>query len=768
MKKYILHYILLLLTLTVTSNAYAQAILSRDGDRMSPDGSVTQSSDRDSTSNHQIPRGLTVWTVDEITGAKYEAEPDTLSYLFMNSIFASGRHGEYNTLGNNGSPRLNRIFIDRDNSFDFPFVNSYSQVLVQPYDFHFTNTLSPITNLSFNECGDKVTGEDHLKVLFAVNANKRLGFGLKFDYLYARGYYANQNISHFNTTVWGSYNGDRYQAHLLFSTNHQKQTENGGIVNDEYIKHPELSSQNFSENEIPTVLERNWNINDNHHIFFTQRYSIGFNRRVPMTEKEKEAKQFAMASEKEKASREANKQNGIEDNDSKNGRRRKEVASAPTGRPDNAKIMGDEPSLKAENDTTRIAVNAEDIQNEASANEKKAEEDPFMKNEYVPVTSFFHTARIDFFRRLYRAYESPKGYYANDYFEWSSDSIEDRTRHTYIRNNFGIAMLEGFNKWAKAGINLYGAHEFRHYSLPLADRTFDCTNESSFILGGEIIKHEGKTLHFDARGEYYFSGTDAGQIFIDANADLNFPLFGDTVRLDANAFYHRIIPDTYFFKYSSRHFQWDTDLETESRYHIEGNLSLQRTETRLRLAIDDIENYTYLGTSYTLDNDLNHIGTTISPRQVGSVRIITAQLYQNLHYGILHWDNIITYQKTTKAVELPLPKLNIFSNLYLRFKIAKVLATDFGADVRFFTKYDAPEYSPALQSFVIQENEQIRTTVGNYPIVDAYFNFHLKNCRFFFMMSHVNCSGKGNYFLTPHYPLNSRVFRMGLSWNFFN
>jgi hypothetical protein len=97
--------------------------------------------------------------------------------------------------------------------------------------------------------------------------------------------------------MWGSCHGDRYQAHILIGTYHQKQSENGGITNDEYITHPESFSDNFASNEIPTLLESNWNKNDNQHIFFTQRYSVGFNRKVPMTEQEIEAKKFAMASQ---------------------------------------------------------------------------------------------------------------------------------------------------------------------------------------------------------------------------------------------------------------------------------------------------------------------------------------------------------------------------------------------------------------------------------------------------------------------------------------
>ena len=116
-----------------------------------------------------------------------------------------------------------------------------------------------------------------------------------------------------------------------------------------------------------------------------------------------------------------------------------------------------------------------------------------------------------------------------------------------------------------------------------------------------------------------------------------------------------------------------------------------------------------------------------------------------------------------------MPALNIWSNLYLNFRIARVLSVNFGADVRYFTEYNAPEYVPQLAQYAVQENSEVKTKVGNYPIVDVYCNFKLKQCRFFVMMSHVNAGmGLPKYFLTPHYPLNERVLRLGLSWNFFN
>ncbi|MDY4926804.1 MAG: putative porin, partial [Prevotella sp.] len=232
------------------ASAQYDMLTSENGDRFS---SGAAAAPRDTAAHKEIPRGITVWTVDELSGDRTPAVPDTMSYLRMNHLFASGIYGEYNTLGNNGTPRLLRIFTDRKRGSEFIFTNGYSQTMTEPGQFLFTNTYSPITNLDFNQCGNHTNGEDHLKATFAVNASRQLGFGFKFDYLYARGYYANQSTSHFNYTLWGSYLGDRYQAHLLLSTNHQKEAENGGITNDEYITHPESFEDNFMENEIPTV-----------------------------------------------------------------------------------------------------------------------------------------------------------------------------------------------------------------------------------------------------------------------------------------------------------------------------------------------------------------------------------------------------------------------------------------------------------------------------------------------------------------------------------
>lgn len=727
-------------------------------------------------SDKEIPKGIKVWTVDKRFGDIVHSTPDTLSHMFMNSIFTTGLRGEFNTTGNLGAPRINRIFIDRSLDGNFIFTNPYDFFVTDVSKFHFTNTLSPFTNLTFNTCGDRLTGEDHFTAKFGVNAGKRLGFGFNFDYIYGRGYYSSQSTSHFNYTMYGSYLGDQYQAHLLMSTNHQKVTENGGITNDDYIVHPELFPESFATPDIPTVLNRNWNRNDNQHLFFTHRYSLGFHRTVKMTEDEIAAKKFAMAAKKDQEAREAREKAERDDEDfdeeefDKNRKQEQKFA----GRPDNARIAGNEPTdtLKTQTQERLQITSKAQADSLIAAQQQSAEDTLWTKKEYVPVTSFIHTVELNNYSRIYQAYETPESYYANDYEmdeKYAGDSIYDNTRHLALRNTFALSLLEGFNKWAKAGVKLFAAHEMRRYVLPEKVGT-SSWSENNIYIGGQLSKFQGRTLHYCALAEFGMTGEDAGNLKVDASADLNFNLFGDTVTLQANGFFHRTAPSFYYRHYHSRHYLWDNDgLSKVIHSRIQGMLSWEKTKTKLRVAFDEISNYTYFGLSYQIGENYNRLNNDVHVRQSGdAISLLTLQLYQDFKFGPFNWENVLTYQKSSAEDVLPVPQLNVYSNLYLRFKIAKVLKCDFGADVRYFTKYYAPDYAPGLGQYAVQEGPN-RVEVGNYPILNVYANFHLKQTRFFVMMSHVN-AGSGNkmYFLAPHYPLNDSILRFGLSWNFYN
>ena len=187
--------------------------------------------------------------------------------------------------------------------------------------------------------------------------------------------------------------------------------------------------------------------------------------------------------------------------------------------------------------------------------------------------------------------------------------------------------------------------------------------------------------------------------------------------------------------------------------------------------MENIKNYAYFATEKTAYNNNNGevagYSRAVSVRQYGnSVQVLSAQLNQDFKFGIFNWENEVAFQKSSQEDILPLPAISAYSNLYIVFRIAKVLRVQLGGNVRYFTEYYAPDYAPIVQQFTVQAPED-RIKLGNYPICNVYANLHLKHCRIYVAYNHVN-AGSGNSFLVPHYPINPARFCFGLSWNFFN
>ncbi len=389
----------------------------------------------------------------------------------------------------------------------------------------------------------------------------------------------------------------------------------------------------------------------------------------------------------------------------------------------------------------------------------KAENDTTpTKQEYVPVTGFFHTLQIERSRRRFNSNDSVADYYQNRYLNTQQGVARDSVLHFGVKNTFGIALLEGFNKYAKAGLTAFVSHKWSKYSLMGTEGApVTSYHENELYVGGELSKRQGNVLHYQAVGEVGAAGKAIGQFGIKGGIDLNIPLWKDTISLVAHGEVSNRLAPFYMRHYHSKHFWWDDDLEKVFRTRIEGELSSERLGSRIKIGVEYIKNYTYF----------NSLAT---PEQYSeNLQIVMAGLQQNFRLGIFHLDNEIIWQKTSNSSVLPLPELSFYHNFYIQTRLAKkVLSIRLGADVRYFTRYYAPAYMPAIQQFHLQAEDN-RVSIGSYPFVNVYANLHLKRTRFFVMMSHVNQgSGSSNYFLVPHYPVNPRLLQFGLSWNFYD
>lgn len=711
----------------------------------------------DSVKTENVPIGLYVWKINPRFGDIVKAEPDTMPHLFQNDAFTSGRMGHYSYTGNLGAPRVSRILSDHySQTFSSPFIFS------QPYDFFltpisellFTNTKSPITNITYHECGNKQNGEDRITALFATNAGKRFGAGFKLDYLYGRGYYESQSTAHFNGTLFASYLSDVYKLHAVYFANHLKNTENGGIESDDYVTRPETFPTKYGTADMPTRLTKTWNRLNVNTLFVTHNYNLGFTRYKDKKGRVVNVKQFT--TKNKFLSKALQTSDSLVTNlESDAGR---SITSHQVSNDSIPKFsVGIQPNISSANKVT---------------NEETSDTLSKLQAEFVPVVGFIHTFRFEHNNRRFLSNLAQTAG-AGDYFEnyyLPGDSANDYTTNAHIENTLAVELREGFNRWVKSGLRLFVRHDFYKYTLPDETRQERRYTENYFTLGAQFIKQQGKIFHYDLLGELRNTGKSWGEFNVVGNLDFDIPLPKDTIKFNLFGYVRGEQPTFYQRSYHARNAWWDKSYDRVFNASVGANIAYKRT--KLTVALQTIQNYVYF--QELLSSFSNSEGTTlyryaVEPFQTNkNVQLLSATLNQDFTWGILNWENELTGQISSQKEIYPLPAFSAYTNLYIRFRIAHVLLTEFGADARFFTAYKGLAYSPIIGNYVVQD-QNYATNVGNYPWVNVYANFHLKNTRFYVMASHVNYSGGGGkYFLVPHYPLNRIVVRLGISWNFFN
>lgn len=395
--------------------------------------------------------------------------------------------------------------------------------------------------------------------------------------------------------------------------------------------------------------------------------------------------------------------------------------------------------------------------------------DTIIGRTYIPVTRFIWTADFKTSKHLFLNQNAAQdqSFFENSYL--SLTGTDETTRYWRLRNTLGVSLLEGFNKYAKFGFSVYATHEMRRYKqvidtvsgkelpeglveLPV---TIDPTKTQQLLwVGGQLTKQRGSILTYAATAQFGLLGDVSGDIDIEGSVTTRFKLFGDTVNLKAYGYFKNLEAPYLLKQFVSNHYAWDNKFSKVQRFRAGGVLDLPWIYTSINVGYETLNNYIYFN-----NNSL--------PEQSSSaVHVLNASLTNHLGFGIFNWDNEVTYQTSSNASVLPLPKFSIFSNMYLKFRIARVLDVQVGVDCNYYTKYYAPAYNPAIMSFYNQSEIEC----GNFAFADVYANFKLKKARFYVMYSHANKGlfGGNNYFSIPHYPLNPGRFQLGISVDFVN
>lgn len=398
---------------------------------------------------------------------------------------------------------------------------------------------------------------------------------------------------------------------------------------------------------------------------------------------------------------------------------------------------------------------------------------------FVPVSSIIHTLHYEDNRRHFTS-TNMAGIDScyTDIYEMADSVLHDRPSTWRLNNTVGLSLREGFQDWVKFGLTAYIRMEKRQFKLAAVDPDgvthaeyltdpenlkhkiiqgkHDVYDEFSTYIGAEMSKRQGSILTYNAQGELAIVGDDLGEFRLTGNLESRFPLLGKEAIIRAEGHIKNLTPAFFARHNHSRYFIWDNSFSNERHVFAGATIDLESTRTRLFGGVTNVKNYIYY-------NSLGY------PEQfTGNVQVVHLGAKQDFRFRGFGWENEAVYQLSSEKGVLPLPQVSLHSNMYVTFKLVKVLTVQLGADVHYFTSYYAPYYEPATQQFQLQDPEN-RVKVGNFPLINAYANFHLKQARFFIGAYNLGTMfTEPNHFSLPHYPLNPYLLKFGIAVKFNN
>ena len=280
-------------------------------------------------------------------------------------------------------------------------------------------------------------------------------------------------------------------------------------------------------------------------------------------------------------------------------------------------------------------------------------------------------------------------------------------------------------------------------------------NKTSWFAYGSVSGKIKKYVDWDGNLKFYPSGYRGGDLSIGAHLALTGYLRGHPLILEGRFSMERRSPNYWQENLFSNHYIWNTPLNKEN-------------ETRLEVRFS-VPDYAFEAGAWqgVVTDKIYYASDSNVAQHDGNVSLTSVYARKDFRLGGLHLDHRVLLQWSTDQEVIPVPLLSAFLSYYYEFWVVRdVLRLQIGLDGRYNTRYYAPGYNPALSVYYNQREEE----VGNYPYMDAFVMAKWKRMRIFLKYQHVNKGlfGNGEYFSAARYPLNPGMFKIGISWGFYD
>ena len=613
-------------------------------------------------------------------------------------------------LGVAGSPEQSFNFFKRestDNAIFYTPLQRYSDSAESLLNY---NTKTPYTELAYwgTLFSTQEKEESNIKVLTTQNITPALNITLGFTRFGGNGILKKEKTNNRNVVMATNYLGKRYLMHAGYIYNKVERTENGGIVDNFWIRDTTVDAREIEVNlqEANNSLKRNT-------LYLDQSYRIPFSFIQNLK-----------------------------------GRKERKMAEAVRD------------SIMNSGDSLAIAAF---LAKEAEESERK---DTISLDTDITSAFIGHSSEYSVYRKMYKdnipiSDKTGREFYGNHFYLNPTKSA-DSLRVMKFENKVFIRLQpwksDGIVSKLDVGI---GDKLCNYYTFKPSDYIQGNSNvilNSLYLYAGAKGQYK-KYLNWDADGRYTFLGYELNDFGINANVSVNFYPFrkdkNSPLTLKGHFETNLKEPDYYDQHLSTNHYRWDNDFSKISTTKAEAFLDIPRWDLAASFGYG------------LLSNNIYYDNQGIVQQNTTPMSVMTATLKKNFKFWKMHLDHNVLFQLSSNKEVLPLPMLALNFRYYIQFDVVKkVMQMQIGANGTFTTKWYAPAYNPVLGVFHNQNLQEY----GNCPYIDAFVNVQWKRACIFIKVVNVNMgwpNKSADYFSAAGYIAPQRALKFGIHWPFY-
>ena len=614
-------------------------------------------------------------------------------------------------LGISGSPVQLYDWFKREEEANAIFYTPYSIWNYTPENLPQYNTKTPYTELAYYGTlfANQEKEEANVRVLTTQNITPALNMTLEFRRYGGNGMLKREDTANKSFVAATNYLGKKYMMHAGYIYNKIHRSENGGIVDETWIRDTTVDAR-----EIDVYLRDANNELKKNTLFLDQTY------RIPLT---------FITDLKDRKERKL--QEAIRD------------------------------SIMASGDSTAIAAYIAEEERKLALEAAKA--DTASINTDITTAFIGHSSEYSVFSKTYTDKISDqfgKDFYG-DRFYINPTSSMDSLRVMRFENKVFMRLQpwkdDGIISKLDVGIGDKLANYFSFSPVDYLRGSNNIVQNSVYLYAGANGQYS-RYLAWNAKGKYNFLGYELNDFALEANMKFNAYPFrryrNSPLTLGAHFETSLKEPDYYQQHLFTNHFKWDNDFGKISTTKAEVSLSIPRWDMAASFGYG------------LLSNNIYYDNQGMARQNGDPMSVMTVSLKKNFQIWKLHLDHHAMLQLSSNQEVLPLPLLALNFRYYIQFDVVKnVMQMQIGANGTYTTEWYAPAYNPVLGVFHNQDERKY----GNCPYIDAFVNIQWKKAAIFIKAVNVNMGWPNksvDYFTAAGYIAPQRAIKFGITWPF--